>query len=72
MIDLSDDNPLTVDRIKRWQSDTNMYPLVNNRLDYRLLDANVCIDWLIRQLQEKQKAVITAPIPANLGLCSGL
>ena len=55
MIELSPDNPLTVDRIKRWQSDTNMYPLVSNRLDYRLLDANVCIDWLIKELKESNQ-----------------
>ena len=55
MIELSDDKPLTVERIKQWQSDTLMYPLVNNRLDYRLLDANVCIDWLIRKLQAKSE-----------------
>ena len=68
MIDLSDDKPLTIERIKQWQSDTHMYPLVNNRLDYRLLDANICIDFLIRRLHDKQEAMI----PAHLDLCSGL
>ena len=55
MIELSDDNPLTVERIKKWQSDTNMYPLVNNRLDYRLLDADVCIIWLTKELKEARE-----------------
>ena len=52
MIENTKDNPITLQRIKEFNDNTLFFVYKDNRLVWELIDAKVCIEFLLKRVKE--------------------